>query len=76
MCNGKSFRIEPQTAEFKTSGQGLAAVADAKDRVALNDFNGGRSVTSRREDGRIHKRRPAARTAQRTVGPSGSRPTA
>jgi len=29
-------------------------IANQKDAVGLNDFNGGRSVTSRREDGRIH----------------------
>lgn len=50
----KSYCIEPQTAEFKTTGQGIAAVADSASKVDINDFNGGRSSTWRDDAGLIH----------------------
>ncbi len=54
MSNGKSYAIEPQTVKCALSGQGVAAIADEAAKVGLNDFNGGRSSTSRDQDGLIH----------------------
>jgi hypothetical protein len=54
MSEDKHITITPLTAKFTLAGQGVAAVVDEAKRVVINDFNGGRSVTSRGEDGLIH----------------------
>ena len=50
------FKIEPQTGRFETTSQGIAAVVDEAARVALNDFNSGRSDSWRSAEGLTHIR--------------------
>ena len=56
MTNDKSASFTPFTAKVSTSGQGVAMIADQGAKVGLNDFNGGRSVMSRGEDGLLQVR--------------------
>jgi hypothetical protein len=54
MSEDRSVSLTPLTANMGLSGQGVAMIADQGSKVGLNYFNGGRSVTSRGEDGLIH----------------------